>query len=180
MTKAEFTQLIDQGEFLEHAQFGENMYGTTARAVQDVSAPASSSAAATQPQRAILDIDAQGVQLLKKNHAYLDPLYLFISPPNLRALYNRLKGRGTETPKSVLARLKMARGEMAYARENNGENFDVVVVNDDVDRAYEEVFKKVIRQGVQSGDKGDQIPPDEHGEEEAVLQAAQSDLDRSQ
>lgn len=164
------------------------MYGTTARAVQDVSAGSSSSNAshASQathashaPQRAILDIDAQGVKLLKANHAYLDPLYLFISPPNLRALYDRLKGRGTETPKSVLARLKMARGEMDYAREHDGGNFDVVVVNDDVDRAYEKVFKRAIREGVQDGWKGDQIPPDEHGEEQAVLQAAQKDLDSS-
>ncbi|PWN30001.1 guanylate kinase, partial [Jaminaea rosea] len=134
VTREEFTSLVSQGAFLEHAQFGGNLYGTTASAVEAVSSQ--------RGQRAILDIDAQGVKILKRDHAErLKPLYIFISPPNLEALYNRLKGRGTETPQSVVGRLGMAEGELQYARSNGGKEFDVVVVNDELDRAYG-VFRK--------------------------------------
>lgn len=121
-----------------------------------------------------MDIDAQGVKLLKANHAHLDPVYIFISPPKLSALHSRLKGRGTETPSSILKRLQMASGEMSYAREDSSKNFDVVVVNDDQDRAYE-VFKRAVRQGPTDDWKGDAIPPE--GKEDDVLEQAQKDAD---
>lgn len=173
MTKDAFTSLVSEGAFLEHATFGGNMYGTTAKAVQAVSD--------TKGQRAILDIDAQGVKLLKANHAYLDPLYLFISPPNLRALYDRLRGRGTETPQSVLKRLSMAAGEMQYAREDDGKNFHVVVVNDDVERAYG-LFKRAVREGADGqGWRGDEIPSGQgqEADEKAVLEQARKDAGES-
>ncbi|CAO1620892.1 unnamed protein product [Sympodiomycopsis kandeliae] len=168
VSKSDFQSLVSEGAFLEYATFGDNMYGTTAKAVQEVSS--------SNNQRAILDIDAQGVKLLKQNHSYLNPLYLFISPPDLQSLYTRLKSRGTETPSSILKRLSMARGEMAYAREGNGKQFDVVVVNDDIEKAYK-LFRGAIRDGVT---KGDTIPQDQQGEEERVLQEAQRDLQQQQ
>jgi guanylate kinase len=70
----------------------------------------------------------------------LDPIYLFISPPTLSALRSRLQGRGTETEASTQKRLATALKEIAYAKEPNVH--DLVIVNDDLDRAYE-LFKKV-------------------------------------
>lgn len=168
MTREDFTSLVSQGAFLEHAQFGGNLYGTTASAVEAVSSQ--------RGQRAILDIDAQGVKILKRDHAErLKPLYIFISPPNLEALYNRLKGRGTETPQSVVGRLGMAEGELQYARSNGGKEFDVVVVNDELDRAYG-VFRKAVREWTDGNDwRGDQLPKEE--EDEEVLRRARRDVE---
>ncbi|KAJ7439860.1 guanylate kinase/L-type calcium channel beta subunit [Mycena latifolia] len=138
----EFKDLIAAGAFIEHAEFSGNFYGTsfeTVRQVQD------------QGRRCILDIEAQGVRQIKASK--LDPIYLFISPPSLSALRTRLQGRGTETEASVQKRLATALKEIQYAMEPNVHDF--VIVNDDLDRAYE-LFKKLAL-----GDeiKTDPLPP---------------------
>ena len=79
----------------------------------------------------------QGVRQVKKTD--LNPVYLFVSPPSLTALRTRLQGRGTETESSVAKRLAMALKEVEYAKEGA---HDLVIVNDNLDRAYE-LFKKV-------------------------------------
>ncbi|KAF5316101.1 hypothetical protein D9619_006173 [Psilocybe cf. subviscida] len=137
-----FKELIDSDAFIEHAEFSGNFYGTsfaTVRAVQE------------QGRRCILDIEAQGVRQIKKTN--LNPVYLFISPPSMTALRDRLKGRGTETEASVQKRLKTALAEVAFAKEPSVH--DLVIVNDDLDRAYE-LFKKVAL-----GEEitGDALPP---------------------
>ena len=64
----------------------------------------------------------------------MNPLYVFISPPSLASLKGRLKGRGTETEESVAKRLFTALKEIAYAKQPGVH--DLVIVNDDVERAY--------------------------------------------
>lgn len=82
----------------------------------------------------------------------LDPVYLFVSPPSLATLRDRLKGRGTETEASVTKRLATALREVEYAKEGS---HDLVIVNDDLDRAYE-LFKKVaLGEQIES----DKLPP---------------------
>lgn len=163
--RLQFEDLVAKGAFLEHAQFGGNLYGTTAKAVQDVSTQTG--------KRAILDIDAQGVKLLKANHSYLAPLYLFISPPTLSALHSRLKSRGTETPSSIYHRLSMAAGEMSYAREAG--QFEVVIVNDDLQRAYE-LFRSAVRSEDSASVRGDVVPPEE--KEGDVLGTAKKEMEQ--
>ena len=75
----------------------------------------------------------KGVRQIKSTN--LNPLYVFISPPSLTSLKSRLKGRGTETDESVAKRLAIALKEVAYAKEPGVH--DLVIVNDDVDRAYD-------------------------------------------
>ncbi|KII85766.1 hypothetical protein PLICRDRAFT_114960 [Plicaturopsis crispa FD-325 SS-3] len=137
-----FTQLIKDGAFIEHAQFSGNFYGTSFQTVRAVAA---------QGRRCILDIEAQGVRQIKATT--LNPVYLFISPPSLGALRERLAGRGTDTEAAVQKRLATALKEIAYAQEPGVH--DVVIVNDDLDRAYE-LFKRVAL-----GEKmaGDELPP---------------------
>ena len=69
----------------------------------------------------------------------LNPVYLFVSPPSLATLRERLQRRGTETEASTAKRLAMALKEVDYAKEGA---HDLVIINDDLDRAYE-LFKKV-------------------------------------
>ena len=80
---------------------------------------------------------AQGVRQIKQTD--LDPVYLFLSPPSLTALRDRLLGRGTETEASATKRLATAFKEIEYAKEGA---HDLVIINDDLDRAYE-LFKRV-------------------------------------
>jgi guanylate kinase len=72
----------------------------------------------------------------------LDPLYIFLSPPSLSALRERLSGRGTETPEAVAARLDASTTEIEYARTPDA--YHAVVVNDDLDSAYEKLKKCIV------------------------------------
>ncbi|KAG6908426.1 hypothetical protein DXG01_004651 [Tephrocybe rancida] len=123
VTTQRFRELLQEGAFIEHAEFSGNFYGTsfeTVRAVQQLG------------RRCILDIEAQGVRQIKNTN--LDPVYLFISPPSLAILRSRLQQRGTETEASVQKRLATALKEIEYAKEPSVHDF--VIVNDDLDRAY--------------------------------------------
>ena len=94
--------------------------------------------------------DHQGVRQIKQTQ--LNPVYLFISPPTLSQLRNRLRGRGTETETTLAKRLSTALKEVEYAKTGAHE---LVIVNDDLDRAYA-LFEKVAL-----GEKieGDRLPP---------------------
>ncbi|KAI0065640.1 guanylate kinase [Artomyces pyxidatus] len=137
-----FLALLDNKGFIEHAEFSGNLYGTSVMAVQSI---------ADSGRRCILDIEVQGVRQIKTTS--LDPVYLFISPPSMSVLRTRLVGRGTETDAAVEKRMKTALNEIAYAKEPGAH--DVVIVNDDLDRAYQ-LFKRVAL-----GEKieGDTLPP---------------------
>ncbi|KAF8159726.1 guanylate kinase/L-type calcium channel beta subunit [Crassisporium funariophilum] len=124
-----FRELIQQGAFIEHAEFSGNLYGTSFETVRHVE---------QQGRRCILDIEAQGVRQFKNTK--LNPVYLFISPPSMSALRARLQQRGTETDASVQKRLATALSEISYAQEPNVH--DLVIINDDLDRAYD-LFKRV-------------------------------------
>ena len=134
--------LVADGGFIEHAEFSGNLYGTSVQAVKSIAA---------QGRRCILDIEVQGVRQIKKTD--LDPVYLFVSPPSVSILRARLQGRGTDTPEAIQKRLDTALLEIAYAKEPNAH--DLVIVNDDLDRAYTKF------QAVALGEKveGDVLPP---------------------
>ncbi|KNZ58899.1 guanylate kinase [Puccinia sorghi] len=125
VSREKFASMIEQGEFIEHAEFGGNCYGTSLAAVQQVSEH--------QKKRCILDIDAQGVKLIIKNHPCLNPLIIFVCPPSLETLRKRLEARGTESPESLQSRLAMAQSEIDYAKSGSPH---LVIVNNDLDQAY--------------------------------------------
>ncbi|KZT56876.1 guanylate kinase [Calocera cornea HHB12733] len=148
VSKEKFEELISQNAFLETAKFSSNYYGTSVQAVKDVM---------QQGRRCILDIELQGVKQIKANHPELGCVYAFISPPSWGVLASRLKGRGTESDANVKARLEAAYKEIEYAKEKM---HDYVIVNDDLDRAYE-LFKKLALG--EENVKSDELPPlDDH------------------
>ncbi|EKM81999.1 hypothetical protein AGABI1DRAFT_112174 [Agaricus bisporus var. burnettii JB137-S8] len=142
VSKDSFKDLIARGAFIEHAEFSGNFYGTSFDTVRHVQ---------SQGKRCILDIDAQGVKQIK--YTNLNPVYLFISPPDLASLRARLRARGTETEDSVAKRLATALEEIAYAKDPHVH--DVVIVNDDLDRAYQLLER--VAQGEHIA--GDTLPP---------------------
>lgn len=118
---------IDQGLFLEHAEVHGNVYGTSRRAVENVQ---------EQGKICILDIDIQGVQQVKKSGVRAK--FLFIAPPSMDELEQRLRGRGTETEEKVQLRIKNAAGELEYGQQPGA--FDAVLVNRDLDDSFAELL----------------------------------------
>ena len=84
----------------------------------------------------------------------MNPLYVFISPSSLASLKSRLRGRGTETDESVAKRLATALKEVAYAKQPGVH--DLVIVNDDVDRAYNLLEKIAL---AEENVTADALPP---------------------
>ncbi|TIA90145.1 hypothetical protein E3P99_01694 [Wallemia hederae] len=135
VNKDVFQKLIESGSFIEHAVFSNNFYGTSAKAVAEMS---------KQQRRCILDIDAQGVRIIKQNHAQLQPTFVFLSPPSIDTLATRLAKRGSETDDSLRARLEAAKGELDYAATGA---FDHVIVNDNIDAAYQKLRTVALGEG---------------------------------
>ena len=122
---------IEKDEFIEHAVFSGNMYGTSKAAVKTVM---------DQGKICILDIDMQGVIQIKKTD--MNPLFVFIKPPSMDELERRLRGRQTETEDSLKRRLSVAAAELEYG-ETPG-NFDLIIVNDDVEAAGEKMKRFIM------------------------------------
>ena len=121
---AEFERLREAGEFLEWAVVhGRAKYGTPRRPVEEA-------IAAGRP--AMLEIDLQGARQVRRTMP--EALFVFLEPPSWEELVRRLVGRGTETEEERAVRLATARHELAAARE-----FDVIITNDDVRHASEEL-----------------------------------------
>lgn len=127
VTKENFLSLKEKGAFIETAEFSGNMYGTSKMAIQSIQ---------EKGQICILDIEMQGVIQIKKIPE-LDPNYVFVQPPSIEELERRLKERKTETEESLKKRLDTARRELEYGA--NKDNFDIIIVNEDLDKASAEL-----------------------------------------
>ncbi|XDB52862.1 hypothetical protein AB1E18_006389 [Capra hircus] len=114
---------IAAGDFIEHAEFSGNLYGTSKAAVRAVQA---------MNRICVLDVDLQGVRNIKKTD--LRPIYIFVQPPSLDVLEQRLRQRNTETEESLAKRLAAARADMESSKEPG--LFDLIIVNDSLDKAY--------------------------------------------
>lgn len=134
MTREAFDALVVAGGFVEHATFGGNSYGTSIAAVQKI---------AEEGRTCILDIEMEGVKQVASHPFFPRPKFLFLQPPSLEVLEKRLRGRGTDKEEAVLKRLKQAEVEMAFAQGGEAPH-DAVVINDDLDMAYEEVRSCVV------------------------------------
>ena len=117
--KEKFRQMIDAGELLEWAEVYGNYYGTPKQKVLD---------RLNAGEDILLEIDTQGALNVMK--AMPEGLFIFLLPPSLEELANRLKGRGTETEESLQRRLGAAVDEIKIAH-----NYRYVVVNDKVEAA---------------------------------------------
>jgi len=137
-TREEMKSMMENNEFVENAEFSGNMYGTSKKSIQDV---------LDNGKICILDIDVQGVKAIKKVEDIPKPLYVFMKPPSLQVLEERLRARGTETEESLQKRLGSAAKEMEYGEEEG--NFDVIIVNDELDAAYDKL-KQFMLENVES------------------------------
>ena len=119
----EFSRVVEDGGFLEWAEFAGNRYGTPRAEVEQRIAAGGT---------VLLEIELQGARQVRV--AMPEAFMVFLSPPSFADLEARLRGRGTEDEQAIRRRLARARDELAAAEE-----FDAVVVNDDVGRAAREL-----------------------------------------
>ena len=134
-SKEEFEALRDQNGFLEWAQVYDNYYGTPRAFVEEVLASGND---------CILEIDPQGALQVRK--ATEEAVLVFIAPPSLEELRNRLTGRGTESAEEVEKRLSCAESELAYR-----DKYDYIIVNDDVETAAAKMEASLLAEKCRSG-----------------------------
>lgn len=123
LTREKFQEWIDAGDFLEHAQFVGNFYGTPRRYVDE---------AMDQGRDVLLDIEIQGAEQIHQKRP--EAVRIYIAPPSWEELERRLTGRGTEDGEKIRSRLARGREEFAAARD-----FDYLVINDTVEHAAAEI-----------------------------------------
>jgi guanylate kinase len=127
---AEFQAMLTQQAFLEHAQVFDNFYGTAQQTVQDN---------LNQGLDVILEIDWQGAQQIKR--LLPDSIAIFILPPSIAVLEQRLRGRGQDDEPTIARRMRDAVAEMSHYAE-----FDYLVVNDDFAEALAQLQSIVVCQ----------------------------------
>lgn len=123
LTREEFQAWIAEGKFLEYAEVYGNFYGTPINKIEE---------RLKRGEDILLEIDVQGALNVKRKCP--EGVYIFLLPPSLEELKNRIEGRGTETPESLSRRL-----ENAVAEIKIGRGYDYAVVNDSVDNAAAQI-----------------------------------------
>lgn len=126
-SKEDFEKLIASGGVLEYARYCGNYYGTPRKAVEDKLA---------EGKDVILEIEVQGAMKIKQSCP--EAVFVFILPPSVETLKERLEKRGTETADVIAKRVAEARGEIEKAY-----NYDYVIVNDDLDTAVSQFIEAV-------------------------------------
>jgi len=133
VSKEVFDKNIEEGNFLEYAQYGDNYYGTLKSYVFDN---------IDNGTNVIAVVDIQGGVNIEK--IFPEAVLIFIMPPSFEELEKRLRGRGTDSEEAILKRLDIAKKEMDFSS-----HYDYVVVNNTVDECINEIIdiidKEVIK-----------------------------------
>ncbi len=124
VSKEDFLNQIEQGNLLEYAEFCDNYYGTPLDKVNEQ---------LESGQEVVLEIEVQGAMQVKEKMP--DGVYIFIAPPSMKALEERLIHRGTEDQTIIQKRLQKARNEIKVASE-----YGYIVVNDTVENAADRIM----------------------------------------
>lgn len=126
LTPEDFKQRIAQGEFLEYEEvYNDRFYGTLKSQVD---------AQLAKGENVVCDVDVLGGQNIKKHYGQR-ALSIFIQPPSIEVLRQRLEGRGTDSPEVINDRIARAEFELSFA-----DKFDHAVVNDDLQQAQAEAL----------------------------------------
>lgn len=127
LTKEDFQKCIDGNKFLEWAEFAGNRYGTKKKYINQC---------LEEGKNIILEIDTKGALQVKKQMP--SAVLIFIAPPSIKALEERLRGRHTEDEATIQKRLNEVKEELKRA-----ESFDYKIINDDLQNAIKELEKIV-------------------------------------
>lgn len=127
LQREEFERLIEQDGFLEWAEYSGNYYGTPLAAIRKN---------IEDGKQVILEIEVQGAAQVRERMP--EATFIFIEPPSLEELEQRLRNRGTEDEETIQKRLAAAKVELSRKEE-----YDIQLVNDDLDEASEKLIAYV-------------------------------------
>ena len=127
ISESQFLEMIDEGGFLEWAHVHKHLYGTPTKQVLET---------LRMGKSVIIEVDVQGARQIREKLP--QAIGIFIRPPSMQDLERRLRSRGTEDEQAIAIRLKNAEYEMLSIQD-----YQHVIVNDDVERASSELIKLV-------------------------------------
>ena len=125
LTVDQFRQKIKEGQFLEHAKVFGNLYGTPLQAVRD---------SISQGKSVVFDVDWQGGKQIRSSSLSKFVVSIFILPPSIKELHDRLMNRAQDSSETVKDRMKKSIDEIMHWKE-----YDYVIVNRDFDKTLREV-----------------------------------------
>jgi guanylate kinase len=131
LTEEQFQERRDADDFLEFATYSGNHYGTLNSELERC---------LDKGRSVVLEIEVQGAQQVRQSKP--DSVQIFIAPPDESVLRDRLQGRGTDSAEAIDRRLKVAEQELSSQND-----FDYRVVNDDLDKAADEL-ESIVRQSI--------------------------------
>lgn len=137
VSELRFLEMLARGELLENAQYVGNRYGTPRAPIEEH---------LNQGRDVLLDIEVQGAAQVKA--AMPEAVTIFLSPPNLETLRQRLVQRGTDSPEVIEGRLQQARVELLLAKE-----YDYIVINDDAAIAAAEISAILTAEKCKTADR---------------------------
>ncbi len=134
LSREEFEEWIDEGRFLEWAEYSGNLYGTPEEKVEEF---------LNEGRSVILEIELQGARIVRKNRP--DAVMVFVRAPSLEETRKRLEGRATEDSEALEARMTTALSEVSAKGE-----FDYEVINEDREQARQDMIR-IMRNIVEGG-----------------------------
>ncbi|MCR5591087.1 MAG: guanylate kinase [Lachnospiraceae bacterium] len=126
-TREEFKEMISRGELLEYAEYVGNFYGTPRAYVKEQ---------LSKGKNVILEIETEGALSIKRE--YPDAVLIFVMPPSVEEIYNRLKHRGTESEEVIAKRMKKAGFEISVV-----DRYDFLMINDVLSESVE-MFNAIV------------------------------------
>ena len=140
-TEEAFKEKIEKNDFLEYAQVYGNYYGTPkSKVIEEIK----------KGKNVILEIDIQGALQIKES--YPKGIFIFVMPPSMEELKNRITSRGTDSREVILKRMECAYHELNYAFK-----YDYVIINDDLEEAVKVVDSILIAENHRAVRKKDII-----------------------
>ncbi len=127
VSESKFKKLIDSDKFLEYAKVFNHYYGSSKDIIFHK---------LNRGQNVIFDIDWQGAQQIKKKKLSYKIVTIFILPPSKKELYNRLLNRDKNNERIAMERMKQFNKDVLHWKD-----YDVVVINDDLDKCYKKILK---------------------------------------
>jgi guanylate kinase len=128
VSRETFTEMASRGDFLESAEIYGNLYGTSQSWIQSKM---------DAGRDILLEIDWQGAEQVRQ--IFSRCVSIFILPPSIRTLEDRLRGRGKDSPEVIARRMQSARDEISHVAE-----FDYVIINDILDEAVQQLKAVVL------------------------------------
>ncbi|HJD68048.1 MAG TPA: guanylate kinase [Rickettsia endosymbiont of Bembidion lapponicum] len=129
-TKSEFEELVKQNQFLEHAKIYDNYYGTPKKHVENL---------LNQGLDVLFDIDWQGARSIKQNA--VNAVSIFILPPNLEILEQRLRNRAADNEEAIQLRMASAQAEISHSNE-----YDHIITNDDFNDTLQQIHAIILQE----------------------------------